>query len=496
VEDVIPDVLANLSDRAVSGGVVTGLAQAAKFVLNLVAAVVLARLLGPTEFGLVAMVGAITTYLGMLKDAGLSTATIQRELVTQRQVSNLFWVNVALGATMTVTGVLLAPGVAWFYGDPRLAPIMLCLSISFLLTASTVQHHALLARQMRFKVLGIIDVGALLAGVVVGCALAYLGLGYWSLVAMQLSTAGISLALTWWASGWRPSLPSRRSGTRPLLQFGAHLTASQMVSRLAWGSDSLLIGRVHGAEALGLYSRASVLLMRPLEQVMSPIGSVLVPVLSRVRSDPERYKRIFLQVYETVAVFTFPGTALLFALARPLVLLLLGPGWEGAVPLFAGFTLAAIYIPLAFATSWLFTSQGRGQDTLQSSAILSMVTVLAYVAGLPYGALGVVVAFSTSGLCIRLPILYHLAGRSGPVGTGDLWKGFLLNLPSWAVVYAVTMAVRLLLGEVTLWMEALVAGTAGASSAGLLMLGMRRQRSIVFRAGRVLRSSLSGEARA
>jgi O-antigen/teichoic acid export membrane protein len=488
-------LLPDLRTRAISGGLVTTAGQGAKFVLNLTAAVVLARLLTPVHYGLVAMVSGVTVFLGLFKDAGLSTATVQTETITQGQVSNLFWINVALGGVLSLLSASLAPAVAWFYGDARLVGIMLALSCTFLLTGSTVQHHALLNRQMRFKAEAIIDVGSMLAGTIAACCLALSGFGYWSLVGMYLCTAGTELVLTWWASGWWPTLPSRKSGVRPLLRFGAHMTASAAVARLARGSDSILIGRFFGAGPLGLYSRASVLLVRPLEQLLSPTGAVLIPVLSRLQSDPERYRRTFLRANDGLAVVSFLMTALMLALSRPLILVLLGPAWEGAVPLFAGFTLAALYIPLATAATWLFTSQGRGRDWLQVTVILSSVTIASYFVGLPFGVLGVVVAFSASGLLVRLPVLYYLAGRRGPVSTADLWKGFLHNVPCWLAVYASTTLASTVVGNVSPIEKLLLCGSVGLAVGAGAVLVFERPRLIALYAVEIIKGSLANHLR-
>jgi PST family polysaccharide transporter len=132
----------------------------------------------------------------------------------------------------------------------------------------------------------------------------------------------------------------------------------------------------------------------------------------------------------------FPASALILAAAHPLVMVLLGPKWEGAVSVFAGFTAAGLYLPLALASTWLFTSQGRSGELLKTNGILSAITILAFLIGLPYGAMGMALAFSLSGLFVRLPLLYYWVGRRGPVRTPDLWRVFLLHLPSALTVYA------------------------------------------------------------
>lgn len=228
-------LLANLRGRALSGGFVTGGAQGGRFVLNLVSAMVLARLLVPEDFGLVAMVTTITGFLRIFKDAGLSTATVQKERITQAQVSNLFWVNVLVSLCISILVAAFAPLIAWFYREPRLVAVTLALSITFAISGAVVQHQALLNRQMRYGALAIIDVGSATCGLLVGVTMAGLRCGYWSLVFMQLSTTLCEMLLTLWISRWRPQRPARRCGTRSLLHFGASLTIANF----------LQIGRAH-----------------------------------------------------------------------------------------------------------------------------------------------------------------------------------------------------------------------------------------------------------
>ena len=403
-------LLTGLKERAVSSGVVTMVAQGAQFVLTLASTMVLARLLTPQDFGLVAMVTTVIGFFRIFNDAGLSTATVQREGITHAQVSNLFWTNVMLGVAITLLLAICAPVVARFYHEPRLVNITLALCLTFLFTTSAVQHMALLKRQMRFKAIALIQVSSMAAGILTGIGMALLKCGSWSLVGMQLATPMLALILTWSASRWRPQLPTRRSGTRSLLSFGANLTASSFLWSLARGSDSLLIGRFFGSAPLGLYTRAAALLNRPLEQAMGPLEAVFVPTFSRLQAQPERYRRMAFQVYDSMAVGSFPIAGMLLALAHPLTLVVLGPKWESAAMIFAGFTLVALYVPIASVAGWLLSSQGRGRDYMVLSSIVSSVTVLFFLVGLRFGPVGVAMSYS-----VIMP--------PGPVASCLLYRG-------------------------------------------------------------------------
>ena len=297
-----------------------------------------------------------------------------------------------------------------------------------------VQHMALLNRQMRFAMIAFIQVGSVLAGVVVGVGMARLNYGYWSLVWMNLTTSLIALVLTWSISRWRPKWFARRSGTRSLLHFGVNLTAGAFVYSFARGLDCLLIGRFCGAVPLGLYSRASAMLSRPLEQFMAPIEAVFIPSFSRLQTQPGRYRQNFIQLYESIALVSFFFTGMFFGLARPITMFLLGHKWEQAAPIFAALSFAALQLPLGTCSSWLITSQGRGKDSFFASWVISVIIAASYIVGLPFGPLGVAISYSASGMLLQIPLYYWIVGRQGPVRTADLWTGFFRHLPLWGVV--------------------------------------------------------------
>lgn len=470
----------NLRQRALAGGFVTAGAQGIKFVLNLTSAAILARLLGPKDFGVVGMVLAVTSLLALFKDAGLSTATIQREHVTQDQVSNLFWLNILFGSVVCLISIAAAPLVAWFYHDQRLTSIMWLLSLTFLITGSTVQHQAILTRQMRFKALAIIDVTSMLAGVITGTCLALLKFEYWALVGMQLCVATVTLVLTWMTSRWSPTAPKRGGDVTSLVSFGLHLTMADLVGCLTANTDSMLIGRFYGASVLGLYSRASVLLSRPLEQIIKPATAVLVPVLSRLQADPARYRQTFLKVYDAILLITFPCAAVGLVLAKPVVLLVLGPRWNGAIPLFAAFALVAITAPITYAPSWLFMSQGRGRDQLYTYLIAGPLTVVAYLAGLPWGPLGVILALAIANPAVLLPVVFYVAGRSGPVRAADMWIGLLAFVPCWGTAYVVAALLHQAIGHAAPFLQLAICGPAGVAAGFFSAICFKRPRATLL----------------
>lgn len=479
-------LLENIGHRAISGGFVTFSAQAVQFALNFAAAAVLARLLSPKDFGLVGMVLGVTGVVSVFKELGLSTATVQKDVITQEQVSNLFWINVGFSGILSAVSAGLAPLVAMFYRDPRVTGIMLTLSLTFLLTGSTVQHRALLARQMRFPALALIDVTSFAFGFVTACTLAWIGVGYWALVAQQVATAGCNLSMTWLTSRWHPHLPSRNSGVNSMVRFGAHLSLADFIGQFSNNTDSILLGRFYGATPLGLYTRAQVLLARPIQQVVTPVNSILIPVLSRLQSDPERYRRSYMRAFGGLALVVFSFSAMCFALAKPMVLVILGPKWTGVIPLFAGCALIAVSGPLSAICSWIYESQGRGSDQLRSHTVAGIVTIISYLLGLRWGPIGVITSLAIVSFVVRLPIVYHIAGKRGPVRTRDLWMGFLTHLPCWMTVFGATALAHQAMANAHPAVQLFVCCPVGVVvGAALMLLFPTPRQSAFFVAGKI-----------
>jgi PST family polysaccharide transporter len=429
---------ADLGVRSARGGAVTIGMQALKFLIFTGATVVLAHLLTPQDYGLVGMVTIVVSFVGMFQYLGLSTATIQWAELNHPQVSTLFWVNIALSAGITLLVLACAPLVAWFYGEPQLIPITQGFAVSIILRGMSIQHEALLVRQMRFTTIAINDLVALFLGVTAAVVAAMYGAGYWALVINQFVMTASTAAGVWMACRWRPGWPVRDVGLGRMLSFGGNLTGFNLVVFVARHIDNLLIGRVWGARELGLYSRAYQMLMLPLEQVNAPISSVVVPALSRLNDTPERYRGAFLKVLENIAMLTMPGVAFMIGAADWLVLLLLGPQWTASAHIFRLLGAAAIVQPLTYSGHWLFITQGRTREVFRWGLISGGIAVASIVAGLPWGALGVAASYALVDLIVTAPLLFWFAGREGPVRTGDFYRAIA---PSFCAAIVTLVAV-------------------------------------------------------
>jgi O-antigen/teichoic acid export membrane protein len=372
--------------------------------------VVLARLLTPADFGLVAMVATITGLGQAFADLGLSEATIQRKEITHDQVSVLFWINLAIGIGLMLVTMGLAPFLAKFYRDPRLVNITLLLSFTFLIGGLKVQADAILKRQMRFSVLAFRDVFSYALAVPVAITIAWRGGSYWALVALPLTLNLTAMVFSWLIVDWRPGLPRRDAEVGSMIVFGGNVAASYFVTTVSRSADNVLIGWYLGAGPLGLYSRAYNLLMLPVRQLSAPAGSVAVPAFSRTQTEPERLARYYLRAVNLLMWVSAPVFGFLFVAAKPAIVLILGNQWREAAPVFQILTIAALTQLLLESTIWLFVSRGQSQQLLRLLLIITPIIIGSYAIGLPFGIKGVALAGSLVLLMI-LPWMLQFSFR-------------------------------------------------------------------------------------
>ena len=405
--------------------------QACKFVLRLGSTMVLARLLTPADYGLIAMVTTITAFVTMFKDMGLSMATVQKEDINHDQISTLFWINVAFSVAIMILVAGIAPCIAWFYGETRLTGITLALAGVFIFSGLTVQHEALLKRQMRFSALAGIEITSILVGCLAGIVSAWLGAGYWALVVMQLAYGIITAAGVWVLCGWRPRLPVRNSGVRSMLAFGGNLSGFNILNYFARNLDHVLIGRFCGTQQLGLYAKAYQLLLLPIQQVNYPIASVAIPTLSRLQDDPERYRRYYCKAMNMIAYLTAPLIVFMAAMSDEIIAIVLGNQWVGASIIFKVLAIAALVQSFGHSTGWVYISLGQTGRMMQWGLISCPIYVLSFVIGLQWGALGVAVSYTACTYLLILPA-FLFAFKYSHVNLSHLiqatWRPIVISL--------------------------------------------------------------------
>ena len=374
----------DLKEKIIRGGAARLAAQAASLLLRTGALVVLARLLGPKDFGLVGMVTAFTGVLALFRDFGLSAAAVQRSDITTDQHSTLFWINVLLGALLALVTLAAAPAIAAFYHEPRLVGVAAVLGTAFLFNAVGIQHSALLQRQMRFTAMAAISVASLMVGTAIAIGGAAIGYGYWALVASSVITPLVASIGFWLATGWVPGMPRRRAGIRSMMHFGGTLTLNndhRLHRHQRRQSDDRAVPwrRRHRNLRTGLPARQ---LFRPTA-LDSAVGEVAFSALSRLQNDPARFRSYFLKGFSFVLGLTLPITIACALFADDIVLVLLGPKWQASTEivrlLAPTIAVMAVFSPMR----WLIYSLGLVRRSLKIALVFAPILILGCVLGLP-----------------------------------------------------------------------------------------------------------------
>lgn len=416
--------------------------QLLKLFLQIGSTAILARLLAPSDFGLISLVTPIVAFFTVFRDIGLTSATIYTKDISPTELTSLFWINAGAGLLLATLLMLVAPAISAFYGEPRLTGMLAAMASVFIFNGIAAQYQALMQRTFRFKALTAIDAGANLIGTLAGVVAAFHGFGYWSLTLAPIVTQIAVLLITLPLSHWHPGKPCWQPRTGAMARFGSHVTGFNVLNYFSRNLDNLLIGKVWGMEALGYYGRAYTLMMTPLSQLIYPLTQAVVPVLTRINHDAELYRRTFQRITQLIMFATAPLVAGLIVSRGWVIDILLGDKWQQVAPIFLLLGLASFVQPINNAVGWLMISQGRSREVLVWGFISSALMVLFIVAGLPFGTLAVAASYSIGQLFLLTPLLWWYAGRNGMVQVRDLWP---LTLPYWGAAAVSGLSFELVL---------------------------------------------------
>jgi PST family polysaccharide transporter len=399
-----------------------GGAQAWRLFLTFLTAPVLGRLLSPADFGLIATSAPILAFVTMIQSLGLTQAIVQRQTITKGQMNALFWMSAAVSLALAGGLWAAAPFLADFFEQPHLAGVIRAGAALIVVSAVAGQPVALLTRNLQFRTLAFLDVIGTSLGAILSIAIAWSTRSYWALMAPPACAVAVNLVGAALAARWRPGRPVWDAATRQMMGFGAGLSTFNILNFFARNADNLLIAKVNGATALGLYDRAYKLMLVPLTQATMPLGRVLTPVLSRFQDDPERYRRTYADAVGYLMIAVQPGVLCAVVYAHATVTLLLGDSWSDAVPIFAWLGIAGLHQTFTSTVGWLFISQGRTRDLAVVGGVNSASTIGSFIVGLPWGPLGVAIAYVCSDYVLRLPFTWYMTGRTGHITFAEICR--------------------------------------------------------------------------
>jgi O-antigen/teichoic acid export membrane protein len=417
--------------------------QIGRQAMQLATVVVLARLLSPDDFGLMAMVLVVTGFVGIFKDLGIGASLIQSRSRDPVELSSLYWTVVSITAVLTVTVLAVAPLIGVIFAEPRVVPLTQVAILSLLPASAGIVPQALLERDLRYKpVAGAELIGAVTGGSI-GIGMAVLGFGVWSLVG-QVLVMNLASGLAFISfAGFRPQARISMASVRLAAPFGAGLTGFNVLNYFSRNADYFLIGRFLGPGPLGFYTLAYRLMLLPAQNISSVATRVLFPALSSSRGDLQAFRSRYLHASWLIATTAFPIAAGLGATAPNLEPVLFGSRWDPAVPILGLLSIVAMMQVVGSPVGAIYLATARTSLLLRWGIVSSLVVVGGFVVGLPWGPIGVATAYLVSTFLLIYPSL------AIPFGLIDLpvsalirtvWRPLMCTVLMTCVVLAIGLA--------------------------------------------------------
>ncbi|MEX5259346.1 lipopolysaccharide biosynthesis protein [Kocuria sp. CPCC 205263] len=406
--------------------------------------VVLARLLGPEAYGLVAQASVYIAFAILILDQGLTAALVSSSRVTIDTVRAAAGLNIVLSLVLFAVTFAVAPATAAFFNTPELELVLKVLGGGLVLKGLAIVPRMVLMRSFAFKPIAIADVlGALLGGLA-GLAAAFGGLGYWSIVIQVIANDFVvAIMLMGAARFFRPSM--RFSHLKQIFGFGSRVFLGNVVSVTSRNVDNLLVGKFYGAADLALYSLAYRVLLTPVQMVGQMVSRVLFPAIASHKANLPEVSRLTLRSMSAISLITFPLMTFVAISGEDAVLVFLGSSWLGAVPVLQILALTGARQSVTSIHAPLLLGMGKSQTHLRFNLIAAAVQIGGIVAGLSWGMVGVAWGYTIAGLVLT-PYIAYLHKATARTSYKSMLGSLVpaISLSAWvAAPYAMLMIVPL-----------------------------------------------------
>jgi O-antigen/teichoic acid export membrane protein len=390
-----PDVFSGIRWSAIA----TYTCQGVQFGSSLI----LARLLAPQHFGLIAMANVFVGLAGTFASLGFNQVVIQRRSINELLLNSLFYATFGFGALLALILACSSPVLGWIYGAPEVTPIVLALSLAFLLRASCLVPGALLVRRMEFGRLAAVDILVALSASSASVVLAWYGLGVWSLVWPTICDPLLRIPLLFILSKWRPRLVFSCNEFSGAFGFGAYLTGNSIFAYLMRNSDNFIIGKFLGPNPLGYYSLAYGIMLKPRDIITRVVQQVLFPILCKAQDNDERFRDIYLRICGNIAFVSFPAMVGFLAIADLFVETVLGHKWTPIIPIIYILGPVGMLQSVALTAPKIYVAKGKADWAFWWGVTANTVFMLSFVAGIPWGIVGVAVSYAVANTLLFIP---------------------------------------------------------------------------------------------
>lgn len=460
----------SFKERAVRGALWSACQNVAAKAINFCVFVVLARLLAPQDFGLVALVGVTLAFMQLFIDQGFEEAIVQRDQVDGEHLDATFWFCVALGVFLVILIVASAPLVSRMFGEPRLQELLAVSSLAVFASSLGKVPSGLLRREFSFRTLALRQIFAAAVGGAVGVLLALRGYGAWSLIWRLVAESTTGLLVLWIGSRWRPRFVFSWKHLKDILSFGSPLMLTNLFNFFNARGDSLIIGYFLGPAALGLYSVAQRLFLLLLELVHGTINQVALSVFARLQKEPDRLKSAFLVAVRWTSLASFPLFMLLAVSAEQVVPAMFGNQWKDAAPVVSVLSVGGLLFAVSYYNAGVMKALGKSGWVLGLVALNAVVNMAGFYIGASFGIVGVAAAYVLRGYLVypaNLILLRKLINLRIKEYIACLGPAFYSSLAGGLIAYGLLWCT----GGQNLWVRLAVAITGGVGLYALILIG-------------------------
>lgn len=358
--------------------------------MSFLSTVVLARWLGPEEFGLIGMIAVFIAVGSTIMDSGMSASLIRMKSPQEKDYSTVFLLNLGLSMTFYLVIFIAAPFIADFYKQPVLTDLVRVYALSFVIGALSAVQLAILNNRMEFKRIMKQNMPGTIMGVVAGVTMGYIGFGVWSIVIMYLTTQTVQTLVLWLRSDWKPTFAFSNESAKFHFGFGYKLMLSGLLNTVFQNIYNIIIGRFYSVRELGFFERSKAFNDYPVSVLTTVMTKVTYPLLASIQSEKERISQVYRKIMRLAFFITCPVMLGAAAIAYPLFNLVLGEEWIAAVPYFQILCLSSIFYPIHAFNLNVFKVYGRSELFLKLEIIKKIIIVIGLFIGFQFGIMGLV----------------------------------------------------------------------------------------------------------
>jgi PST family polysaccharide transporter len=391
-----------LKKQVISGSYWSAASNIGAQAVNFAITIILARLLVPDDFGVIAISSVIVGVITLFQDLGMGSAIIQKKEIDEDHLATSFSVSVATGFLIATVVIVISPFVALFYDKAILKPIIMVSAVGFLLSPLVSIHNSILTKNLEFRKIGILNVVNQVVSGGVSVVLAVTNFGVWSLVLGKLFAQLLMIPAYWKTANWIPKFRFRKTSFHELFSFSSSLLGFNILNYFSRNFDNLVVGKYLGAATLGHYSIAYNLMLKPLQLISWSVGRVLFPTFSGIQDEKGRVRAAYLKIVRAISLVTFPMMTGLIIVAREFVLTFYGAKWEPVVlPLQLLCTVGALQ-SISTTSGTILLSQGRSDLMLKLGLFEAVIMLVAFIAGVRWGLTGLIVGY----MAASVPVLF------------------------------------------------------------------------------------------